>query len=168
MFYVQFCFLRPCLASMHRNVCPLLLHFCLWDFERHHSLATHSQIQHPLYLHIGCCSFCLVTNLTVCDPMDCSPPGSSLSMGFQARILGWVAIPFSRGSSWPRDGIQESCIAGRFFTILATREAGSLGKIWQIFLFKNCNSGDYPFSNWISKNHWKIVPVQIFIYKIYI
>ena len=43
--------------------------------------------------------------------------------GLAARILEWVAIPFSRGSSWPRDWTLVSCIAGRFFTIWATREA---------------------------------------------
>ena len=58
-----------------------------------------------------------------CDPMDCSPPGSSVHGILQARILEWVAIPFSRGSSKPRDRTQVSCIAGRFFTSLATREA---------------------------------------------
>ena len=42
---------------------------------------------------------------------------------FQARILGWVAVPFCRGSSQPRDRTQVSCIAGRFFTTWATREA---------------------------------------------
>ena len=58
------------------------------------------------------------------DPMDCSLPGSSLSMGIlQARILEWVAIPFSRGFSRPTDQTQISCIAGRFFTIWAMREA---------------------------------------------
>ena len=41
----------------------------------------------------------------------------------QARILEWVAIPFSRGSSWPRDWTQVSCIAGKVFTIWATRKA---------------------------------------------
>ena len=41
--------------------------------------------------------------LTLCDPMDCSPPGSSVHGIFQARILEWVAIPFSGGSSGPRD-----------------------------------------------------------------
>ena len=55
--------------------------------------------------------------LTLCDPMDCSPPGSSVHRILQARILEWVAIPFSRGSSQPRDRTQVSCIAGRFFTI---------------------------------------------------
>ena len=41
--------------------------------------------------------------LSLCDPMDCSPPGSSVQGSLQARILQWVAIPSSRGSSWPRD-----------------------------------------------------------------
>ena len=54
--------------------------------------------------------------LTLCDPMDCSPPGSSVHGILQARILGWVAIPFSRGSSPPRDRTHVPCIAGRFFT----------------------------------------------------
>ena len=45
---------------------------------------------------------------------------------FQVRILEWAAFPFSRGSSQPRDGTQVSCIAGRFFTIWATREAHEL------------------------------------------
>ena len=41
---------------------------------------------------------------TLCDPMDCSPRGSSVHGILQARILEWIAISFSRGSSWPRDG----------------------------------------------------------------
>ena len=56
-------------------------------------------------------------------PMDCSLPGSSVHGIVQARILEWVAIPFSRGSSWSRDWTWIPCIAGRFFTIWATREA---------------------------------------------
>ena len=59
--------------------------------------------------------------LTLCDPMDCSPPGSSAHGLFQAT-LEWAAIPFSRGSSRPMDWTWVSCIAGRFFTIWATRE----------------------------------------------
>ena len=61
--------------------------------------------------------------LTLCDPMDYSPPGSSIHGIFQARVLEWVAISFSRGSSWPRDRTWVSHIAGRHFTIWATREA---------------------------------------------
>ena len=52
-----------------------------------------------------------------------SPPGSPVHEILQARIVEWVAIPFSRGSFWPRDQTQVSCIAGTFFTIWATREA---------------------------------------------
>ena len=55
--------------------------------------------------------------------MDCSPPGSSVHGILQARILEWVAISFSRGSSRPRDRTQVSCIAGKCFNLWATREA---------------------------------------------
>ena len=54
--------------------------------------------------------------------MDCSLPGSSVHGIFQARVLEWVAVSFCRGSSQPRDWTQVSCIAGRHFTIWATRE----------------------------------------------
>ena len=56
-----------------------------------------------------------------CDPMDCSLPGSSVHGILQARILQWVAMPSSRGSSWPRDQTHiscGSCTAGGFFTTL--------------------------------------------------
>ena len=56
---------------------------------------------------------------TLCDPMDCSLPDSSVHGILQARILEWVAMPFSRGSSQPRNQTQVSCIsctAGRFST----------------------------------------------------
>ena len=64
--------------------------------------------------------------LTLCSPVDYSPPGSSVHGILQARILEWVALPFFRGSSWPRDRTCiscVSCIAGRFFTHWATWEA---------------------------------------------
>ena len=54
---------------------------------------------------------------------DCGLPGSSVCGILQAKVLEWVAIPFSRGSFWPRDLTPISCIAGRFFTIWATGEA---------------------------------------------
>ena len=60
---------------------------------------------------------------TLCNPMDCSPPGSLVHGIFQAWILEWVEISFSRGSFWPRDQTQISHIVGRRFTIWATREA---------------------------------------------
>ena len=61
--------------------------------------------------------------LTICDPMDCSPPCSSVHGVLQARILEWIAISFSRVSFRPRDQIQVSRNAGRFFTVWATRGA---------------------------------------------
>ena len=54
---------------------------------------------------------------TFCDPMDCSPLGSFVHGILQARILEWVAISFSRGSSQPRDQTWVSCIAGRCFIL---------------------------------------------------
>ena len=53
---------------------------------------------------------------SLCDSMDCSLPGCSIRVILQARILKWVAYPFSRGSSRPRDRTWVSCIAGGFFT----------------------------------------------------
>ena len=58
----------------------------------------------------------------LCDPMDCSTPGSSVYEIFKARILECTAIPFSRGSFGPRDQIWVSCTAGGFFAIWATRK----------------------------------------------
>ena len=66
----------------------------------------------------NCCCCCLVTKLCpiLCDPLDCSPPGSSVHGISWARILERVAIFFSRESSRPRDGIHVSCFTGRFCT----------------------------------------------------
>ena len=61
--------------------------------------------------------------LTLCDSMDCSLPGSTILGIFQARMLEWVAISFSRTSSQLRDWIHISCLAGRFFT---TKPPGKL------------------------------------------
>ena len=67
----------------------------------------------------------LVTHLcpTLCNPMDCGLPGSFVHWIFQARILEWVASPFSRAYSWPRDWSLVSCIVGKLFAVWATREA---------------------------------------------
>ena len=53
----------------------------------------------------------------LCNPMDCSLPGSSLHGILQARVLEWVAISFSRGSSQPRDQTRVSCIPGRRYNL---------------------------------------------------
>ena len=59
---------------------------------------------------------------TLCNPMDCSLPGSSVHGIFQAIVLEWIAISFSRGSSWPRDRTRVSLIVDRRLTVWATRE----------------------------------------------
>ena len=69
-------------------------------------------------LKLGSVQFSSVSQLclTLCDPVDCTPPGSSVHGILQARIPEWVAMPSSRGSSPPRNQTHNSCIAGRFFT----------------------------------------------------
>ena len=95
--------------------------------------------------HIHCCCSATQSCLTLCSPMDCRMPSlpfphhlskfagwghpaishnrGQIREDLQARILEWVATPFSRGSFQPRDRTWVSCIAVRFFTIWATREA---------------------------------------------
>ena len=95
--------------------------------------------------------------MTLCDPMDCRLPGSSIHGIFQARILEWVAISFSRRSSWPRNWTRVSHIVGRCFTIWAIRE-GSWKKSYdqprqhnkkqrRYFANKGPYSQSYGFSN---------------------
>ena len=84
------------------------------------------------------CAELLQSCPTLCNPMNYSLPGCSVHGILQARVLEWVAMPSSRGSSQPRDQTQVSCIAGRFFTIWATREAQSK-RILIVKYFK-CNA----------------------------
>ena len=74
-------------------------------------------------LVVSCMYLAAPLCLTLFDPMDCSLPGSSVHGILQERILEWVAMPSSRGSSQPRDGAQVFLIAGRFFIFWTTREA---------------------------------------------
>ena len=93
-------------------------------------LGRHSLISLPpentvdtFFLHSSC--------PTLCDPLDCSPPGSSVQGIFQARIREWVAMSSARGSSRPRDGTRVSmspALAGRFFTTSATWETPLRGQ----------------------------------------
>ena len=76
------------------------------------------------------------SSLTLCDPMDCSLSGSSVHEIFQARVLEWVAISFSRRSSRPRDWTQVSSIVGSRFTVWTTREVffrvpASISRRWE-------------------------------------
>ena len=94
----------------------------------------------------------------LCNSMDCSPLASAAHGIPQARILEWVAIPFSRGPFQPWDWTRVSCIAGRFFTVWATRLAfiisfkhfpgGTSGKEFtcQCRRCKRCG-----FNSWVGK-----------------
>ena len=100
---------------------------------------------------------CLVTKScpTLCNPMNYSPPGSLVHGIFQARILEWVAISFSRGSSWPRDQTLVFCTAHRFFTDWATREAQWTQKEnWSV-------TESSPKTTWL---HWLHVSVSSHLY----
>ena len=78
---------------------------------------------------------------TLCNPMDCSLPGSLVHEILQARVLEWVAPSFSRGSSQLRDQTGVSCIVSRCFTIWATREAQWLCRPWYLTdIFLKINS----------------------------
>ena len=119
----------------------LLFVVCLFTFSNWNTVGfamlykflLYSKVTVIIYIHmyvcvcvcvcVCACAKSLQLCLTLSDSVDCSPPGFFVHGISQARILEWVAIPFSRGSSWPRDRTQVSCIAGRFFTIWATREA---------------------------------------------
>ena len=82
----------------------------------------HAIVKFPLLFHCCACSaaqFCP----TLCDSLDCSPPGSFVHGISQARILEWVAISFSRVSSWSRNRTWVSCIGRRILYHWATREA---------------------------------------------
>ena len=78
--------------------------------------------------------------LTLCDPVDCSLPDYSVHGILQARILEWVDMPFSRGSSWLRKRTMVSCIEGRLFTVWAT---GAISEIIQCLFF--CNEHTLKF-----------------------
>ena len=73
-----------------------------------------------IHLHesaMGVYVFPILNPPTLCDPMDCSLSVSSVHGIFQARVLEWIAISFSRESSQRRNRTQVSCIAGRRFTV---------------------------------------------------
>ena len=99
-----------------------------------------------------CVCVCTQSCPTLCDPMDCSPPGSSIHGILQARILEWVAISSSRGSSRPKDEILVSmspALANGFFTTSDTWEALKCGKCSQSvghFVYVKLHPGVKDFS----------------------
>ena len=119
--------------------------------------------------------------LTLCNHMDCSPPGSSVHGSLQVRIPKWVATPFYRGSSWPRDGMQVSCIAGGFFfpfeplwkPMLAMNQREKMleffFKCWTRkcgYIRIECSGGTlHSIGKWVIRNLWSPVPSSFDLYK---
>ena len=135
-----------------QGICIIIL-ISFFQFSKEPEVNVNSLILLTLLMGIynGVCVYvCMLVAqscLTLCNPMDCSVPDSSIHGILQARILKWVTIRFSRGSSQPRDWTQLSLIAGRFFTVWATREAPK----WYRHL-QNVYSTFSAFTIWIS-NH---------------
>ena len=88
-----------------------------------------SQLGNTFFLFWTLTALCTCLMGFLCKPMDCSPPSSSVHGILQARLLEWVAIAFSRGSSWPRSP------TGRFFIIWATREAPLWAYLIAFYMF---------------------------------
>ena len=108
--------------------CPLSCFAVVVTWFLHLYFLSHSSLN-SLTVKVLCSPFTskevkvLVTQLclTLCNSLNCSLPGSSVHGILQARILEWVAMPFSKGSSWPRNQTAVSLIAGRFFAIWAIK-----------------------------------------------
>ena len=141
--------LGPCIGSSesqpldHQGSVIFKFQICnlseyIWDSSRLLPVATGSFLNTHTHTHthtqILMCVLCPVAQScpTLCDPVDYCPPGSSVHGILQARVLDWVAISFSRGSSRPRGRTWVSCIESRLFTIWATREVnyGEWGHKW--------------------------------------
>ena len=121
--------LCPCLQNeILRQLFPLVKkNHIFWHYKKN----LNRKIFSVLWPFSPRCTWCIhiskseVTQpcANLCNPMDCSLPGSYVHGIFQASVLEWVAISFSRGFSQPRDRTWVSCTASRFFNEWATREA---------------------------------------------
>ena len=123
------------LAFMFRSMMPTQINFvcgvrCRDGASFFHVDTLHHLLKQPSFPHSAdtlikhcMCAQLLSCVQLFCDLMDWSPPGSSVHGIFQARILEWVAIPFSRGSSQPRDQTSVSCIGRQILYRCITWEA---------------------------------------------
>ena len=101
---------------------------------------------------------------TLCDPMDCSPPGSSIHGILQARILEWVAIPFSRGSSPPRDQTHISYVNGIGFGKQVLYHQRHLRSPFTTVPASNQCLAQWKLismSEWMNKWHGKVILFQL-------
>ena len=122
--YISFYFPRPTIYRRLMLEKRLILVLDLAHSNLCYSKNTMTQVKcvwELLWPLVCVCALVAQSCPTLCDPMDCSPPGASVCGILQARILEWVAIPFLRESCQQRDWTQVSHMAGRFFAIWATR-----------------------------------------------
>ena len=123
-----------------------------------------------------CCYLVAQLCLTLCDPVDCSPPGSSVHGVSQARILEWFAIYFCRGTSRPRDWTRVSCLASRHFTPEPPGKPSTLPYNIHISILNFCNwfsEGGIPAISRLEKTSgslhveefMKAVCVQLFCFE---
>ena len=113
---------RLCLCShtnMHTYIHTSSIYIHTHPPEDNFSILMEKLIIHIDFLTTEWSEVKSLSRVRLCDPMDCSLQGFSVHGIFQAKVLEWVAISFSKGSSWPRDRTQVSCIAGRCFTVWA-------------------------------------------------
>ena len=110
---------------------------------------------------LWCVCVCVLSHVRLCDPMDCSPPGSSVHGVFQERILEWVAIFFSRGSSWPRiepESLALPALAGRCFTTVPPAVIAIIKPLWfqtsSLFLLH------VPWLLWIRRGALHVLDMQ--------
>ena len=111
------CLALPCLQNHNKDLCP-----CIPWLLPPPNPAMDPGAPHVALHGVRCLLLLGESEVVLCDPMDYRLPGSSVHGVFQARVLEWVAISFSRGFSGLRDWTQFSWIAGRCFTVLTTRE----------------------------------------------
>ena len=124
--------LKTSLFELHRHTNSWLLalpqkhpgRVVLWGEHEVNSLPWKAKgVPSGIIFQLSCCALatcvCVFSRSVVflCNSTDCSLPGSSFHGILQARILAWVAIPFSRGSSRPRNQTQVPCIVGEFLTV---------------------------------------------------
>ena len=161
-----------------KRPCPFLSSECSVPWKK--AIGVYNCIYHPqemdFFVWLSICFqklmrgarilLCLVaqSRLTLCDPMDCSPQGSSVHGILQARILERVAILFSRGSSQRRNQTQFSHTAGGFFTVWATREAQgfyyySLFRINARFQADNYPEVNLPSLNIFGEQRYTLEPI---------
>ena len=120
---LPFVFVSGCIYThTHTHVS---IHVCVYIHIYIHTrvyvyIYTHTCIHVSMCVCTQTLSTCAQSCPTVCDPVNCRPPGFSVHGIRQAKILEWEAVSFSRVSSQLRDETQVSCVAGRFFTIWAT------------------------------------------------